>query len=143
MMNTGTDIKPSVNGLLTTVAYQMGQTTSSEESSPCKAIYALEGSVAFSGSTINWLRDRLNLISSASETEALAISVASSQGMYLVPAFSGLFAPHWRPDARGCMVGLTASHSKAHIVRSALESSAYQVSQSYTFYSHANMIDRN
>ena len=82
--------------------------------------------VAFSGSTIGWLRDRLELINSASETEALALSIPSNENMYLVPAFSGLFAPHWRPDARGCMVGLTASHTKAHIVRAALESSAYQ-----------------
>ena len=81
---------------------------------------------AFSGSTIQWLRDRLELITSASETEALALSVASNDNMYLVPALSGLFAPHWRPDARGCMVGLTASHTKAHIVRAALEASAYQ-----------------
>ncbi|KAL3810776.1 hypothetical protein ACHAXA_011788 [Cyclostephanos tholiformis] len=86
--------------------------------------YAFE--VAFSGSTIGWLCDRLELIKSASETESLALSVHSNEGMYLVPAFSGLFAPHWRPDACGCMVGLTASHTKAHIVRAALESSAYQ-----------------
>ena len=72
------------------------------------------------------MRDRLELINSASETEALALSIPSNENMYLVPAFSGLFAPHWRPDARGCMVGLTASHTKAHIVRAALESSAYQ-----------------
>jgi glycerol kinase len=128
MMNTGTEKVPSTNGLLTTVAYQLGQRTTSEDATDKQPIYSLEGSVAFSGSTIQWLRDRLEIISSASETEALALSVPSSQGMYLVPAFSGLFAPHWQADARGCMVGLTASHSKAHIVRSALESSAYQVS---------------
>jgi len=118
MMNTGEQLIPSTQGLLTTVAYQL-----SNQSSP---VYALEGSVAFSGSTIGWLRDRLELINSASETEALATSITSNENMYLVPAFSGLFAPHWRPDARGCMVGLTASHTKAHIVRAALESSAYQ-----------------
>jgi len=118
MMNTGAQLIPSTQGLLTTVAYQL-----SNQSSP---VYALEGSVAFSGSTIGWLRDRLELINSASETEALATSITSNENMYLVPAFSGLFAPHWRPDARGCMVGLTASHTKAHIVRAALESSAYQ-----------------
>lgn len=117
MMNTGDKPTPSTNGLLTTVAYQLANQT---------VVYGIEGSVAFSGSTIGWLRDRLELISSASETEALALSVPSNENMYLVPAFSGLFAPHWRPDARGCMVGLTASHTKAHIVRAALESSAYQ-----------------
>lgn len=117
MMNTGMERTSSTRGLLTTVAYQIAGD---------KAVYALEGSVAFSGSTIGWLRDRIELIKSASETESLALSVPSNDGMYLVPAFSGLFAPHWRPDARGCMVGLTASHTKAHIVRAALESSAYQ-----------------
>ena len=102
---------PSTQGLLTTVAYQVGKRRiGSEESDTSPPVYALEGSVAFSGSTINWLRDRLDLIESAAETEALALSVASNDNMYLVPAFSGLFAPHWRPDARGCMVGLTASH---------------------------------
>ena len=119
MMNTGTLPTFSTRGLLTTVAYQLSTSNS-------KPVYALEGSVAFSGSTIGWLRDRLELITSASETEKLALSIPSNEGMYLVPAFSGLFAPHWRPDARGCMVGLTASHTKAHIVRAALESSAYQ-----------------
>ena len=117
MMNTGTERTSSKRGLLTTVAYQIAGE---------RAVYALEGSVAFSGSTVGWLRDRVELIRSASETEGLATSVPSNDGMYLVPAFSGLFAPHWRPDARGCMVGLTASHTKAHIVRAALESSAYQ-----------------
>ena len=130
MMNTGTQKIPSTNGLLTTVAYQLGQRTVANDETDKQPVYSLEGSVAFSGSTIQWLRDRLELISDASETEALATSVPSSQGMYLVPAFSGLFAPHWQSNARGCMVGLTASHSKAHIVRAALEASAYQVSSS-------------
>jgi glycerol kinase len=130
MMNTGTQKIPSTNGLLTTVAYQLGQRSVVNDETDKRPIYSLEGSVAFSGSTIQWLRDRLELISDASETEALATSVPSSQGMYLVPAFSGLFAPHWQSNARGCMVGLTASHSKAHIVRAALEASAYQVSSS-------------
>merc|ERR1711971_1388103 len=125
MMNTGAKRIPSTQGLLTTVAYQLG-TRSGEPQPP---VYALEGSVAFSGSTIGWLRDRLELINSASETDALASSLPSNEGMYLVPAFSGLFAPHWRPDARGCMVGMTASHTKAHIVRAALESSAYQAKE--------------
>ncbi|KAL3811926.1 hypothetical protein ACHAXA_002543 [Cyclostephanos tholiformis] len=115
MMNTGVEPMSSTRGLLTTVAYQIAGKG---------VVYAFE--VAFSGSTIGWLRDRLELIKSASETESLALSVHSNEGMYLVPAFSGLFAPHWRPDAHGCMVGLTASHTKAHIVQAALESSAYQ-----------------
>ena len=123
MMNTGEKPIPSTQGLLTTVAYQLGKQLEGGQPPP---VYALEGSVAFSGSTIGWLRDRLELIKSASETESLARSVPSNDNMYLVPAFSGLFAPHWRPDARGCMVGLTASHTKAHIVRAALEASAYQ-----------------
>mmetsp|Transcript_10908 Transcript_10908/g.23651 ORF Transcript_10908/g.23651 Transcript_10908/m.23651 type:complete len:602 (-) Transcript_10908:162-1967(-) len=122
MMNTGVTPVPSTQGLITTVAYQL-RSPSGEHQPP---VYGLEGSCAFSGSTIGWLRDRLKLINSASETEALALSIPSNENMYLVPAFSGLFAPHWRPDARGCMVGLTASHTKAHIVRAALESSAYQ-----------------
>ena len=117
MMNTGEEPTSSTRGLLTTVAYQIAGK---------EPVYALEGSVAFSGSTIGWLRDRLELIKSASETESLALSVPSNENMYLVPAFSGLFAPHWRPDARACIMGLTASHTKAHIVRAALESSAYQ-----------------
>lgn len=130
MMNTGEKPTPSTQGLLTTVAYQLANQP---------PVYGLEGAVAFSGSTIGWLRDRLELITSASETEALATSVSSNENMYLVPAFSGLFAPHWRPDARGCMVGLTASHTKAHIVRAALESSAYQAGDVF----NAMVIDSN
>ena len=122
MMNTGSKPVPSTQGLLTTVAYQL-RNASGNLKPPA---YGLEGSVAFSGSTIGWLRDRIELISSASETESLALSVPSNEDAYLVPAFSGLFAPRWRPDARGCLVGLTASHTKAHVVRAALESSAYQ-----------------
>ena len=139
MMNTGVKPTPSTQGLLTTVAYQVGKRIGSEESDP--VVYALEGSVAFSGSTINWLRDRLDLINSATETEALALSVASNENMYLVPAFSGLFAPHWRPDARGCMVGLTASHGKAHIVRAALESSAYQAREVFDAMARDSNVD--
>lgn len=122
MINTGDKPVPSTHGLLTTVAYQL----TNRAGGPVPPVYAMEGSVAFSGSTIGWLRDHLELIASASETEALACSIPSNDNMYLVPAFSGLFAPHWRPDARGCIVGLTASHTKAHIVRAALEASAYQ-----------------
>ena len=131
LLNSGIKPMHSTQGLLTTVAYQIGKQAGSDESETSAPVYALEGSVAFSGSTINWLRDRLDLITSAVETEALALSVASNDNMYLVPAFSGLFAPHWRPDARGVIVGLTASHSKAHIARAALESSAYQAREAF------------
>jgi len=89
-------------------------------------VYALEGSVAYSGSLIQWLRDNLQIITKASETEALAETVGDNGGVYFVPAFAGLFAPYWREDARGIIVGLTAYHTKAHIVRAALEASAYQ-----------------
>lgn len=141
LMNSGVKPMASTQGLLTTVAYQIGKRIGSEDSDPSPPIYALEGSVAFSGSTINWLRDRVDLIDSAAETEALALSVASNENMYLVPAFSGLFAPHWRQDARGCMVGLTASHAKAHIVRAALESSAYQAREVFEAMTRDSNID--
>lgn len=117
ILNTGEEIVRSKNGLLTTVCYQFaGRPT----------VYALEGSIAMAGATVQWLRDNLQLISHASETEALAQSVADSGGCYLVPAFSGLFAPHWRSDARGVLVGLTRYVNKAHIVRAALEAICYQ-----------------
>ncbi len=117
ILNTGEEIIYSRNGLLTTVCYQMGQ------SAP---VYALEGSIAMAGATLQWLRDELQLISSAAETEQIAQSVDDSGGCYLVPAFSGLFAPHWRSDARGVLVGLTRYVTRAHIVRAALESICYQ-----------------
>lgn len=117
IFNTGEEIVHSQNGLLTTVAYKLGN-------SP--AHYALEGSIAVTGSLIQWLRDNLGIISSASEVEALALSVADNGGAYFVPAFSGLFAPHWRPDARGVIVGLTRYVNKAHIARAALEAVAFQ-----------------
>ncbi len=117
ILNTGEDIVHSRNGLLTTVCYQMGQ-------SP--PVYALEGSIAMAGATVQWLRDELQLIDSAAETEEIAQSVADSGGCFLVPAFSGLFAPHWRSDARGVIVGLTRYVTRAHIVRAALESICYQ-----------------
>ena len=107
----------SLPGLLTTVAYQIG------ESAP---IYALEGSVAIAGALVQWLRDNLQLISSAPEVEALARDAKDNGGMYLVPAFSGLFAPHWRSDARGVMVGLTRFIRKEHVARASLEATAYQ-----------------
>jgi glycerol kinase len=114
MMNTGTTPVPSNHGLLTTIAYQLGD----------KVYYALEGSVSHSGSTIQWLRDQLKIISKASESETLASD--HNDGLYFVPAFAGLFAPHWRSDARACIVGMTASHHKGHICRAALEAAAYQ-----------------
>lgn len=117
LMNTGTDPVFSENGLLTTVAYKIGDQ---------KQVYALEGSIAVSGSLIQWLRDNLELIDSAADSEALATSVEDSGGTYFVPAFSGLFAPYWRPDARGVLVGMTRYVKKAHIVRAALEATAFQ-----------------
>ena len=117
LMNTGEDIVRSENGLLTTVAYQLsGQ----------KPVYALEGSIAVTGSLIQWLRDNLGLISSAQEVESKAKKVENNGGAYIVPAFSGLFAPHWRADARGVIVGLTRYVNQNHLCRAALESVAYQ-----------------
>jgi glycerol kinase len=117
LLNTGRDIVPSKAGLLTTVCYRMG------EAAP---IYALEGSIAVTGSAVQWLRDQLGIIASASEVEALAASVPDNGGMYFVPAFSGLFAPHWRSDARGAIVGLSRFNTKAHLARATLESICYQ-----------------
>jgi glycerol kinase len=117
LMNTGVRPFISSHGLLTTVAYRIGETP---------AVYALEGSIAVAGSLVQWLRDNLGLISSAGEIEGLAASVADSAGCVFVPAFSGLFAPHWRPDARGVIAGLTAYVSKGHIARAALEAVAWQ-----------------
>ncbi len=117
LLNTGTEIVSSTHGLLTTVAYQLGQQP---------PVYALEGSVAVSGSLVQWFRDNLGLISTASEIEELAGTVADNGGAYFVPAFSGLFAPHWRPDARGAIVGLTRYVNKGHLARAVLEATAYQ-----------------
>lgn len=117
IVNTGEDIVYSQNGLLTTVAYKIGNQP---------AHYALEGSVAVTGSLIQWLRDNLGIIRSADEVEALANTVADNGGAYFVPAFSGLFAPYWRSDARGAIVGLTRFVNKGHIARAALEAVAFQ-----------------
>ena len=117
IVNTGTQIVRSTQGLVTTVAYQLGD-------GPVN--YALEGSIAVTGSLVQWLRDNLGLISSSAEVEELARSVPDNGGAYIVPAFSGLFAPYWRPDARGAIVGLTRFVTKAHLARAALESTAYQ-----------------
>ncbi|MBU6243188.1 MAG: glycerol kinase GlpK [Acidobacteria bacterium] len=117
LLNTGTEIVRSKNGLLTTLCFKFGNEP---------ATYALEGSVAVTGSAIQWLRDQLQIISSAAEIEALAETVNDNGGVYFVPAFSGLFAPYWRNDARGVIVGLTRAATKAHLARAALEAICYQ-----------------
>jgi glycerol kinase len=117
LLNTGTKAIPSDSGLLTTVAYWHGD---------APAVYALEGSIAVAGSLVQWLRDNLGLIRSSSEIEDLARTVADNGGIYFVPAFAGLFAPHWRSDARGVIAGLTGYANKGHLARAALEATAYQ-----------------
>ncbi|WP_225730686.1 MULTISPECIES: glycerol kinase GlpK [unclassified Nocardia] len=117
LLNTGTTPVPSSHGLLTTVCYRLGYEP---------AVYALEGSIAVTGSLVQWFRDNLGLIGSADEIEPLASSVADNGGAYIVPAFSGLFAPRWRPDARGVIAGLTRFVNKAHLARAVLESTAFQ-----------------
>ncbi|WP_104054068.1 MULTISPECIES: glycerol kinase GlpK [unclassified Arthrobacter] len=117
IFNTGEEIVRSENGLITTVAYQIGDS---------KPVYALEGSIAVTGSLVQWLRDNLGMIQSAPEIERLANEVTDNGGVYIVPAFSGLFAPHWRSDARGAIVGLTRFVNKNHIARAALEATAFQ-----------------
>lgn len=117
LMNTGTKITPSNFGLLTTVAYQFGN-------EPVN--YALEGSVAITGALVQWLRDNLGLIEKSSDIETLANSVEDNGGCYFVPAFSGLYAPYWKADARGVIAGLTRYVNKAHIARAALEATAFQ-----------------
>lgn len=117
LINTGTSPVPSKNGLLTTVCYKIGDQPT---------VYALEGSIAVSGSLVQWLRDNLGIISSAPEIEELAKTVDDNGGAYFVPAFSGLFAPYWRSDARGALVGLTRFVNKGHIARAALEATAFQ-----------------
>jgi glycerol kinase len=116
LLNTGRTIVPSKAGLLTTVCYQMGGET----------IYALEGSIAVTGSAVQWLRDQLGIIASAAEVEALANTVPDNGGVYFVPAFSGLFAPYWRSDARGAIVGLSRFNTKAHLARATLEAICFQ-----------------
>ena len=117
IFNTGEEIVHSKNGLLTTLGYKLGD---------AKPHYALEGSIAVTGSLIQWLRDNLGMINSAPEIEALAKTVDDNGGVYFVPAFSGLFAPYWRADARGAIVGLTRYVNKGHIARAALEATAFQ-----------------
>jgi glycerol kinase len=117
LLNTGKKAVPSSAGLLTTLGYKIGAQP---------AVYALEGSIAISGALVQWLRDNLGLIQSSAEVEALARSVDDNGGIYFVPAFSGLFAPYWKSDARGVIVGLTRYVNKGHIARAALEATAYQ-----------------
>jgi len=117
LLNMGERPVTSAHGLITTVAYQLrGQ----------KAVYALEGSIAIAGALVQWLRDNLGLIHKAPDIEPLALSVKDNGGIYIVPAFSGLFAPYWRADARGVIVGLTRYVNKGHIARAVLEANAYQ-----------------
>jgi glycerol kinase len=117
LMNTGDTPVPSTSGLVTTVAYQLGQ------QKPC---YALEGSIAITGASVQWLRDNLGLIKTSAEVETLAASVSDNGDVYFVPAFSGLYAPWWRADARGVIAGLTRYATAGHIARAALEATAYQ-----------------
>jgi glycerol kinase len=117
LLNTGEEAVASQNGLLTTICYQIGDR---------KPVYALEGSIAVTGSLVQWLRDNLGLIRSAPEVEELARTVEDNGGAYFVPAFSGLFAPHWRSDARGALVGMTRYVNKGHIARASLEATAFQ-----------------
>lgn len=118
LMNTGNIVVPSTRGLLTTVAFKLGNHA---------PVYALEGSVAYCGSLIQWLRDNLGLLATTAESEAVASQVNDNGGLFFVPAFSGLFAPYWRDDARGVIVGMTAFNNKHHLVRAALESAAFQI----------------
>ncbi|MFH0786823.1 MAG: glycerol kinase GlpK [Pseudomonadota bacterium] len=117
LLNMGELPVPSKSGLLTTVAYKIGHQ---------KAVYALEGSIAITGALVQWLRDNLGLIRNSAEVETLAQTVTDSGGIYFVPAFSGLFAPYWRSDARGVIVGLTRYINKGHLARAVLEATAYQ-----------------
>jgi glycerol kinase len=117
LMNTGEKRFPSTCGLLTTLGYKLGDQ---------KAVYALEGSIAIAGALVQWLRDNLGLVKTAPEIEALAQSVPDNGDVYFVPAFSGLYAPHWKESARGVIAGLTRFANKGHIARAALEATAYQ-----------------
>jgi len=117
LLNTGTKAVPSKSGLLTTLGYKFGD---------APAVYALEGSIAITGALVQWLRDNLNFFEKSSQVEDLANTVEDNGGIYFVPAFSGLFAPYWKSDARGVIVGLTRYVNKGHFARAALEASAFQ-----------------
>ncbi len=120
LLNTGTEPVQSKNGLLTTVGYKIGDQD---------AVYCLEGAIAVTGSLVQWLRDNIGLISSAPEIEGLAKTVDDNGGAYFVPAFSGLFAPYWKGDARGAIVGLTRYVNKGHLARAVLEATAFQTKE--------------
>jgi glycerol kinase len=117
LLNTGEKPVISTNGLLTTLGYKIGKQP---------AVYALEGSIAIAGALVQWIRDNLGMIEKSADVETLAKSVDDSGGMYFVPAFSGLFAPYWRSDARGAIVGMTRYINKGHFARAVLEATAYQ-----------------
>jgi glycerol kinase len=117
LLNTGGNLVRSSHGLLTTVCYQFGS---------AKPVYALEGAVAVAGSAVQWLRDQLGVLAVTADIEPLASTVTDTAGLYFVPAFAGLFAPHWRPDARGAIVGITRFHTAAHLARATLEAICYQ-----------------
>jgi glycerol kinase len=117
LLNTGTQAVPSTSGLLTTVGYKIGDQP---------AVYALEGSIAITGALVQWLRDNLKMIKAAPDVEELALSVKDNGGVYFVPAFSGLFAPYWRSDARGVIAGLTRYVTAGHLARATLEATAWQ-----------------
>jgi glycerol kinase len=117
LLNTGERLIPSQSGLLTTLGYQLGSS---------RPTYALEGSIAITGALVQWFRDNVGLIGSAPEIETLALTVQDNGGCYFVPAFSGLFAPHWRSDARGVITGLTSYINKGHLARAVLEATAWQ-----------------
>jgi glycerol kinase len=117
LMNTGTKVVPSKSGLLTTLGYKIGDKP---------AVYALEGSIAITGALVQWLRDNLGMITKSEDVEALAGTVEDNGGVYFVPAFSGLFAPYWRSEARGVIAGLTRYVNKGHIARAVLEATAWQ-----------------
>ncbi|WP_341740751.1 glycerol kinase GlpK [Trueperella pyogenes] len=120
LINTGNEAITSKNGLLTTLCYKIG------DQGP---VYALEGSIAVTGSLVQWLRDQLGIITTAPEIETLADSVEDNGGVYIVPAFSGLFAPYWKDDARGAIVGLTRYNNKGHLARAVLEATAFQTAE--------------
>jgi glycerol kinase len=117
LLNTGTKPVQSKNGLLTTLGYKIGNQA---------AVYCLEGSIAITGALVQWLRDNLGMIAKSADVESLAKTVEDNGGIYFVPAFSGLFAPYWKSDARGAIVGMTRYVNKGHIARAALEATAFQ-----------------
>lgn len=121
LLNTGDDVVTSQHGLLSTIAYKLGPDAPTN--------YALEGSIAIAGAAVQWLRDGLEIIKSAGETESLAETVPNTGGVYFVPAFNGLFAPHWRDDARGVFVGITRFTNRGHIARATLESMCFQAKE--------------